>query len=96
MWISRVASLIVAASYVICLLAAGALGWDGRAVILGVALALPLALIWFPDAFGSYLGPAGRGGHIDRETPPALVVIAGWFFLVGLPLVVHLLTRNKG
>jgi hypothetical protein len=24
-----------------------------------------LALIWFPDVFGSYIGPAGRG-YVDQ------------------------------
>ena len=53
------------------------------------ALLFPLALIWFPEVLGSIAGPVGRGGYIDTETPPALVAAAGWFILVGLPVVAY-------
>jgi hypothetical protein len=94
MWVSRIASLLVATGY---LIAAGvSAGWDGRILLLGVILLLTLALIWFPDVCGSYLGPAGRGGTIDRESPPILVALVGWFFLVGLPIVLLLIARARG
>jgi hypothetical protein len=70
-------------------------GRDGGILILGVILLLPLALIWFPDVFGSYIGPVGRGGHVDQETPPVLIVIAGWFFLVGIPVILYLIGRSR-
>lgn len=56
-----------------------------------VFLLFPLALIWFPDQLGSMTGYIGRGGNIDTETPPILVSILGWFFLVGLPVLLYLL-----
>jgi hypothetical protein len=94
MRVSRAASVVVAAGYLIAAVVSA--GWDPRTFILGVILLFPLALIWFPEVFGSYLGPAGRGGHIDQESPPFLVAIAGWFFLVGLPLVLFLIARANG
>ena len=54
-------------------------------------LALPLALIWFPDELGSMTGYVGRGGDINTETPPILVSIMGWFLLVGLPVLIYIL-----
>lgn len=57
-----------------------------------VILLLPLALIWFPEEMGSFTGYVGRGGSIDTETPPILVSIAGWFFLVGLPVLMYFLS----
>ena len=56
-----------------------------------VVLLLPLALIWFPEELGSVTGYVGRGGNIDTETPPILVSIAGWFFLIGLPVLIYFL-----
>lgn len=54
-----------------------------------VVLLLPLTLIWFPDELGSFTGYVGKGGNIDTETPPILVSIAGWFFLVGFPVLMY-------
>ena len=48
-----------------------------------VYLLFPLGLIWFPEVAGSFTGYIGRGGNIDTETPPILVSIFGWLFLVG-------------
>ena len=54
-----------------------------------VVLLLPLGLIWFPDELGSMTGYFGRGGNINTETPPIMVSVAGWFFLVGLPVLMY-------
>ena len=51
-----------------------------------LVLLFPLALIWFPEVIGSATGYIGHG-VVDKETPPVLVSAAGWFFLVGLPLL---------
>ena len=48
-----------------------------------VYLLFPLGLIWFPEVAGGFAGYVGRGGNIDTETPPILVSIFGWVFLVG-------------
>lgn len=81
-----------------------ALGYVGVAVAdsgptldilkLVVVLLFPLALIWFPEALGSATGYVGRGATINTETPPILVSIFGWFFLVGLPALIWLLERR--
>ena len=67
----------------------------------------PLALIWFPE----YLGGAGvkrkktiLGTYADpqglrrptRDSHPALVVAAGWFFLVVLPIIIYALAHRGG
>lgn len=88
-WINRLASLAVAIGYVV---AAGVTeGWNGENLAFAYVLIVPLALIWFPEQLGDYCGPLGRG-HITCETPPLLVALAGWFFLVGLPLTIYLLS----
>jgi hypothetical protein len=56
-----------------------------------LALLLPLAIIWFPDAIGSFTGYVGRGGRIDTEAPPFLVSASGWILLVAVPAVIYFL-----
>lgn len=56
-----------------------------------IVLLLPLSLIWFPEEIGSFTGYVGRGGNINCETPAILVSLAGWFLLVGVPLLSHFL-----
>jgi hypothetical protein len=87
--IGKVASLAIAAVYVVAMFLGG--GSESSTIIEGcIALLLPLALIWFPEELGSMTGYVGRGGNIDTETPPFMVSFAGWFFLVGLPLIFYL------
>ncbi len=57
-----------------------------------VVLLLPLALLWFPDELGNLTGYVGRSGNINTETPPILVSVMGWFFLVGLPVLLYFLS----
>jgi hypothetical protein len=85
----------VAVGYLITAVVA-AEGRYGGVLILGVILLLPLALIWFPDVFGSYIGPVGRGGYVDQETPPVLIAFAGWFFLIGMPAILYFIWRSRG
>lgn len=56
-----------------------------------LALLLPLCLIWFPEQIGGFTGYVGRGGNINCETPAILVSLAGWFLLVGAPVLSHFL-----
>jgi hypothetical protein len=56
-----------------------------------LALLLPLSLIWFPDAIGSFTGYVGRGGRVDTESPPFLVSAAGWILLLVVPAVIYFL-----
>ncbi len=72
--------------------------YDSKGITLDVlkgcaVLLIPLSLIWFPYQLGQFTGYVGRGGSINTETPPILVSIAGWFFLVGIPILVFLLAR---
>ena len=53
---------------------------------------LPLALIWFPDEIGNATGCLGDLTlRVDTPTPPILISIMGWFFLVGLPVLFYLI-----
>lgn len=89
--IGKILALLIALGYLIAMaIHAGSVTVE---VFKGfVALLLPLALIWFPDGLGSMTGYVGRGGNINTETPSILVSITGWFFLVGLPVLMYFLS----
>jgi hypothetical protein len=85
MTFNRIASLVVVGAY---LIAAFTSGRDASVVAFCVITALfPLPFIWFPEAFGSYIGPANMG-YINRPTPPVFVAIAGWLLLMIVPAVI--------
>jgi hypothetical protein len=85
MTFNRIASLVVAAGYVVAGLICGR---DTSAVAFCIITALfPLPLIWFPEAFGPYVGPANMG-YINRPTPAVFVAIAGWLLLMIVPAVI--------
>ena len=87
----KIAALLVASGYVAISVAGVAGSPSARHELAYLLLLLfPLALIWFPEAIGSATGFIGHG-FVDRETPPWLVSAAGWFFLVGFPLLLWLL-----
>lgn len=60
-----------------------------------IASALPLALIWFPEIGSSwprrktvlYTYENAVPGRPLRDSHPGLVACMGWFFLLGLPLI---------
>ena len=88
--IGKIIGLLIAIGYTVAMIARA--GGITLQVFKGcVVLLLPLALIWFPDELGSLTGYVGRGGNINTETPPILVSMAGWFFLVGLPALMYFL-----
>jgi hypothetical protein len=97
LWCNRILSLLVVVGY----LAAAIVAESGEpkashpAGIICVAaiLLFPVALIWFPEQIGDYIGPVGRGGFVNQRSPAILVALMGWFFLVGLPLSLYLLDR---
>jgi len=92
-WISRIASITVAMGYVVAaVIINGRLSRD--LLILPMVLVFPLGLIWFPNEIGSYIGPLGRGPYVDTPTPGILIAIMGWFFLVGLPVILYFLARS--
>jgi hypothetical protein len=86
---SKIASLVVAAIYVVVAIISEG-GLTQQVGVLCLTLLIPLVLIWFPEELGAFTGLAGRG-YINSESPALLVAVMGWFFLVGLPLLVPLL-----
>jgi hypothetical protein len=86
--VSKLASVIVAITYVV-LLVVDEHGLTRDVAVLGMILVVPLTLIWFPDEVGSFTGSVGRGGNIDAESPPELVSFMGWFLLVGFPAILY-------
>jgi hypothetical protein len=89
--ISRALSLLIAAIYLTFAL----IGGGGGAVIRAwIFLVWPLAFIWFPEQIGSVTGYIG-GGRVSVETPPFLVALMGWFFLLGMPVLIALLLSSR-
>lgn len=91
-WFSRILSLLIAA-----FLIAGATDFgtnisNETEIHRGSFLfLLGLPLIWFPNQLGEFTGYVGRGGQIDTQTPAWLVAGAGWFLLVGVPVLLLIL-----
>jgi hypothetical protein len=88
--VSRGLGVLVAVAY-LCLASIGYLTPNLAGPIL-VGMVLGLLLIWFPETIGgalAYFGP----GRTAPETPPFLVALAGWLFLLGVPVVVVLLSK---
>lgn len=89
--ISKILSLIIAIGYAACMV----LG--GHGVTLDVckgllALLFPLVLIWFSDQIGDATGyMIGNWMQVDTPTPAILISMMGWFFLVGLPVLMYFL-----
>jgi hypothetical protein len=87
--ISRGLGVLVAVAY-LCLASAGYLTHLAGPILVGMVLGL--LLIWFPETIGGaleYFGP----GRTAPDTPPFLVALAGWLFLLGVPVVVLLLSK---
>jgi hypothetical protein len=51
-------------------------------------LLLPMACIWFSEAFGGYTGFANYQ-VIDTPTPAFFICACGWFLLVGVPVLLY-------
>lgn len=102
--IGRIISLLIACGYVVAsaimAMKSRKLGpiWPAFAAPCYIAalLSWPLELIWFAEAVGRRTGYWMSGGfgsptYVDRPTPKAIVALAGWFFLIGLPLILYLI-----
>jgi hypothetical protein len=85
----RLVSVVIAIGYAVALIASknAELAFKGCFTLL-----LPLALIWFPEELGSLTGYFVRGHRVTAETPAVFVAGMGWFFLVGLPALILLLS----
>jgi hypothetical protein len=94
----KILSLVIAVAWLVFILA-GEIVFAHRlsssSFCMGVSLLLPLALIWFPEQFGEATGFIGRG-YVDVETPPEIVSFLGWFFLIGMPLILLLIATFGG
>jgi len=86
--IGKILGLVIAIGYAIfAFMHQGMAGLKCSAAFL-----LPLALIWFPEEIGSVTGYF-RSGYVNVQTPGIMVSIIGWFFLVGLPVLLYLFTK---
>jgi hypothetical protein len=89
--VDRLISLVLAAVY----LALAAMSGDARsvfAVILWILLAL--ALIWFGDELGEYMGTM-KGSLVTAKSPGSLVRFFGWLFLLApLLYILYLLVTG--
>lgn len=81
-------SLVVAAAYA-AVAVSGHVPGSGKWAI---GLVFPLALIWFPEEIGNLTGYF-KTGYVNVQTPGVIVSFLGWFFLVGLPLILFLVLR---
>lgn len=90
--IGRILSLLIAIGYATCVII-GAHGFTADVFKCCIALLFPLALIWFPEQIGGATGYfAGHMMRVDTPTPPILISIMGWLFLVGLPILFYFIT----
>lgn len=85
----RLLSLLIAIGYLTSLILVEQ-GVTSTIAAISLVLLFPLALIWFPDELGSITGPLGRSSLTMTDTPARVIAGLGWFFLVGLPLLVYL------
>jgi hypothetical protein len=89
--IGKIASGLIAGGFAVFAIMDG--GVDGLKCC--AALLVPLALIWFHNEIGSATGYfAGHSLRVDVETPPILISIMGWIFLVGFPVLFYFLWRR--
>ena len=87
--VSRIASLLIAVFYLSLLISQEGV----HGLLMGLVLLLPLGLIWFPEQVGNAMGFIGRDSRVRFETPPFLVSFMGWFFLIGFPVLIVVLSR---
>lgn len=89
---SRTLSLLIAIAYLViaCLTARSAAKVFASILIVGGALLLPLACIWFADELGEYVGVL-PGPAINRKSPAWMVKLGGWILLL-LPVIVFFFT----
>ena len=64
------------------------------ALTLAVGAILPLALIWFPEFFGSLTG-WGTRIPVDQPSPPILVAAVGWAVSLDRPALLFSVTFNS-
>jgi len=89
---SKMVAVAIASTYVV---AAFALEKSlPFALTVAIGMLLPLSLIWFPEFLGGLTGWGTGGVPVDQPSPPKLVVVMGWLFLLGLPVVILFFADN--
>ena len=86
--IGKILGAVVAIAYTVVAISRAGI----EALKLCAGLLLPLALIWFPEEIGNLTGYF-RSGYVNVQTPGVFISILGWFFLVGLPLLLYLIFK---
>jgi hypothetical protein len=87
--IGKLLSLLVAMGYAVLAVKAGGV----RGLVCCVALLFPMALIWFPEEIGDLTGYF-KTGYVNVQTPAIIISFIGWFFLIGLPIILFLIKRH--
>ncbi|KPK71976.1 hypothetical protein AMJ87_06100 [candidate division WOR_3 bacterium SM23_60] len=86
---ARTLSLAIALVYLVAALIYG--GWE-LLLIAAIVLIMPMAMIWFGDEIGDYVGGFHRIGkpYITKRSPGSLVSLFGWALLLA-PVVIIVL-----
>jgi hypothetical protein len=82
--LGKIIALVIAIGYMIAAIAA----YGVNSLRVGIVVFFALALIWFPEEIGDHTNL-----RISAPTPPIIVSIFGWFFLVGMPVILYLIWR---
>jgi hypothetical protein len=89
-WINRGLSLLIFLLYI----SAGYFsGGPATALNVFIGLLFPMACIWFAEPLGDYTGII-RGQLMTSSSPAVLVCTAGWFILIGVPIIVFFITKG--
>ena len=100
--VSKLIAVVIALGYFVTAVVVAKPGVS-EGIMLFLVLLVPLALIWFPqsgsswprkktalytyeDSFGLRTGPW-------RDSHPWVVALMGWFFLLGLPIILYFIWR---
>lgn len=86
---ARKLSLVIVLVYLVAALIYG--GWE-LLLIAAIVLIMPIAMIWFGDEIGDYVGGFHRIGkpYITKRSPGSLVSLFGWALLLA-PIVIIIL-----
>jgi hypothetical protein len=100
--VSKLIAVVIALGYFVTALVVEKPG-AGEGILLFLGLLVPLALIWFPQsgsawprkktALYTYEDSFGPRTGRWRDSHPWLVTFMGWFFLLGLPIILYLIWR---
>lgn len=86
---ARKLSLVIVLVYLVAALIYG--GWE-LLLIAAIVLIMPIAMIWFGDEIGDYVGGFHRIGkpYITKRSPGSLVSLFGWALLLA-PIAIIIL-----